>query len=252
VESDMVQRKVEEEEVGAGKDKNNKIKYKSIEQILKIEDRDDMLEQLVLYAVRNNCSKVKDIVDMLMNNDLIKTRLFSSSSSSSSSSSITIDDILDAVRRLAHKKAIMLYNSSITSFKDYLKNMYLSMTLWITVIVTAVTILTIYVLPDAIPWSIVRIVVGGAFVLFIPGYALVQLLFPSREMDVIERVALSIGLSLAVVPLTGFLLNYSPWGIRLDPIVASMSALSIILALASVYRAYMMNVKTVRGEEDDD
>ncbi len=244
MESDMVQRKVEEEEVGAGKDKN-KIRYKSIEQILKIEERDDMLEQLVLYAVRNNCSKVKDIVDMLMNNDLIKTRL-------SSSSSITIDDILDAVRRLAHKKAIMLYNSSITSFKDYLKNMYLSMTLWITAIVTAVTILTIYVLPDAIPWSIVRIVVGGAFVLFIPGYALVQLLFPSREMDVIERVALSIGLSLAVVPLTGFLLNYSPWGIRLDPIVASMSALSIILALASVYRAYMMNVKTVRGEEDED
>ncbi|GBC72899.1 hypothetical protein HRbin04_00294 [archaeon HR04] len=243
----MVQRKVEEEEEGVrvGKDKN-KIKYKSIEQILKIEERDDMLEQLVLYAVRNNnCSKVKDIVDLLMSNDLIKTRLSSPSSS-------TIDDILDAVRRLAHKKAIMLYNSSITSFKDYLKNMYLSMTLWITAIVTAVTILTIYVLPDAIPWSIVRIVVGGAFVLFIPGYALVQLLFPSREMDVIERVALSIGLSLAVVPLTGFLLNYSPWGIRLDPIVASVSALSIILAFASVYRAYMMNVKTVRGEEEDE
>ncbi len=244
MESDMVQRKVEEEgiRIGKGKDKD---KVKSIEQILKIEDRDEMLEQLVLYAVRNNCTKVKDIVDMLMGNDFIKSRLVSSPS-------ITIDDILDAVRRLAHKKAIMLYNSSITSFKDYLKNMYLSMTLWITTIVTAVTILTIYVLPDALPWSIVRIVVGGAFVLFIPGYALVHLLFPSREMDIIERVALSIGLSLAVVPLTGFLLNYSPWGIRLDPIVASMSALSITLALASVYRAYMMNSVYRRGDEEDE
>ncbi|MEM4357699.1 MAG: hypothetical protein QXR25_07855, partial [Candidatus Nitrosocaldus sp.] len=118
----MVQRKVEEEgiRIGKGKDKD---KIKSIEQILKIEDRDEMLEQLVLYAVRNNCTKVKDIVDMLMGNDFIKSRL-------PSSPSITIDDILDAVRRLAHKKAIMLYNSSITSFKDYLKNMYLSMTLW--------------------------------------------------------------------------------------------------------------------------
>ncbi|MEM4398573.1 MAG: hypothetical protein QXV18_02005, partial [Candidatus Nitrosocaldus sp.] len=93
-----------------------------------------------------------------------------------SSSSMSVDDILDAVKRLAHKKVIMLYNSNITSFKDYIKNMYLSMTLWITAMVTAVTILTIYVLPDAMPWSIVRIVVGGAFVLFIPGYALVQLL----------------------------------------------------------------------------
>ncbi|MEM4612011.1 MAG: DUF1616 domain-containing protein, partial [Candidatus Nitrosocaldus sp.] len=59
-------------------------------------------------------------------------------------------------------------------------------------------------------------------------------------------------LSLAVVPLTGFLLNYSPWGIRLDPIVASMSALSITLALASVYRAYMMNSVYRRGDEEDE
>ncbi|MEM4344140.1 MAG: DUF1616 domain-containing protein [Candidatus Nitrosocaldus sp.] len=244
MESDMVQRKVEEE-VRVSKDRaKDRIEYKRIEQILDIQDRDEMLEHLVLYAVRSNCSKVRDVVNLLMCNDAVKARL--------SSSSMSVDDILDAVKRLAHKKVIMLYNSNITSFKDYIKNMYLSMTLWITAMVTAVTILTIYVLPDAMPWSIVRIVVGGAFVLFIPGYALVQLLFPSREMDIIERVALSIGLSVAVVPLTGFLLNYSPWGIRLDPIVASMSALSIALALASVYRAYTMNVKMLRGDEEDE
>lgn len=236
MESDMVQRKVEE--VREGK-KGRVTRYRDIEQILKIEDRDEMLEQLVLYAVRSNCSKVRDVVGMLMSNEAVRARL--------SSSSIGVDDILDAVNRLARKKAIALYNSSITSFKDYIKNMYLSMTLWITAIVTAVTILTIYVLPDALPWSIVRIVVGGAFVLFIPGYALMQLLFPTREMDMIERIALSIGLSLAVVPLTGFLLNYSPWGIRLDPIVVSMSAMSITLALAGVYRTYIIN----RGIEED-
>ncbi len=240
MESDMVQRKVEEKV----KVSNDKYKSKSIEQILKIEDRDEMLEQLVLYAVRSNCSKVKDIVNMLMESDIAKLM-------SSSKNSINIDDILDAVKRLARKKTIILYNSSIVSFKDYIKNMYLSMTLWITAIVTAVTILTIYILPDTIPWSIVRIVVGGAFVLFIPGYTLVQLLFPSREMDIIERIALSIGLSLAVVPLTGFLLNYSPWGIMLDPIVISISILSIALATAGVYRMYVMNVKMVKGEDED-
>ncbi len=240
MESDMVQRKVEEKV----KVSNDKYKSKSIEQILKIEDRDEMLEQLVLYAVRSNCSKVKDIVNMLMESDIAKLM-------SSSKNSINIDDILDAVKRLARKKTIILYNSSIVSFKDYIKNMYLSMTLWITAIVTAVTILTIYILPDTIPWSIVRIVVGGAFVLFIPGYTLVQLLFPSREMDIIERIALSIGLSLAVVPLTGFLLNYSPWGIMLDPIVISISILSIALATTGVYRMYVMNVKMVKGEDED-
>ncbi|MHB8987039.1 MAG: DUF1616 domain-containing protein [Eubacteriales bacterium] len=44
----------------------------------------------------------------------------------------------------------------------------------------------------------------------------------SRRRDGIERVALSFGLSIAVVPLVGLILNYTPWGIRLAPILASL------------------------------
>jgi uncharacterized membrane protein len=127
---------------------------------------------------------------------------------------------------------------------------YLGMTLWLVAMSAAATLLSIYILPESIPWSIVRIIAGGVFVLFVPGYALVQLLFPKKEMDFIERVAFSIGLSLAVVPLVGFLLNYSPWGIRLDPIVVSISLLSIVLAFASVYRKYMINKSIVEGNTD--
>ena len=68
-----------------------------------------------------------------------------------------------------------------------------------------------------------RIALGLAFVLFLPGYALVAALFPKDgEIDWIERVALAFGLSIAVVPLLGLLLNYTPWGIRLEPIVATV------------------------------
>ena len=226
MESDMVQRKVIDQQTRM-----------MLEKILSIDDRDEMLEQLVLYAIRNGCTKVKDVVDMLTNDNEVKQRL-------------STDDLLDALKRLAYKKRVILYNPNISSFVDYVRNFYLSMTLWITIMVTSVTVLTIYLLPDTMPYSIVRIVAGGSFVLFIPGYALVQLLFPSREMDTIERIALSIGLSLAVVPLTGLLLNYSPWGIRLDPIVVSLSALSIVLALASVYRAYVINARIATGKDD--
>lgn len=45
-------------------------------------------------------------------------------------------------------------------------------------------------------WS----VVGSVFVLFLPGYSLIRALFGSRELDNIERFALSVGLSLALVP----------------------------------------------------
>jgi uncharacterized membrane protein len=64
-------------------------------------------------------------------------------------------------------------------------------------------------------------------VLFIPGYVLVAALFPAKkEIDWIERIALSIGLSIAVVPLLGLALNFTPLGIRFAPIVAFIAAFS--------------------------
>jgi len=85
--------------------------------------------------------------------------------------------------------------------------------------------------------SFLRIVFGVPMVLFIPGYSLIAALFPSvRDIDGIERVALSFGLSIAVVPLTGLVLNYTPWGIRLDPIVICLCILTVCLCLTAQYR----------------
>ncbi|MDD5141925.1 DUF1616 domain-containing protein [Methanoregula sp.] len=85
--------------------------------------------------------------------------------------------------------------------------------------------------------SFFRILFGIPLVLFIPGYALIAALFPAaRDLDGIERVALSFGLSIAIVPLTGLVLNYTPWGIRLDPIIISLSLITIFLCLLAQYR----------------
>jgi uncharacterized membrane protein len=85
--------------------------------------------------------------------------------------------------------------------------------------------------------SFLRILFGIPLVLFIPGYALIAALFPAaKDIDLIERVALSFGLSIALVPLTGLVLNYTPFGIRLDPIVICLSVLTIVLCLAAQYR----------------
>ena len=81
-----------------------------------------------------------------------------------------------------------------------------------------------------------RIVLGLPFILFIPGYVLVFALFPGRDIDLIERIALSFGLSIAVVPLVGLALNYTPWGIRLEPILTSLIALVFILSIIGWYR----------------
>jgi uncharacterized membrane protein len=85
--------------------------------------------------------------------------------------------------------------------------------------------------------SFLRVLFGVPLVLFIPGYALIAALFPAaRDIDGIERVALSFGLSIAIVPLTGLALNDTPWGIRLDPIVTCLCIITVGLCLVAQYR----------------
>jgi uncharacterized membrane protein len=102
-----------------------------------------------------------------------------------------------------------------------------------------------------------RILLGLPFVLFVPGYALIAALFPEAPtksfdkgdsdegtrqdvhvdgIDGIERVALSFGTSIAVVPLLGLILNFTPFGIRLAPIMVFTSAITLVLTILAIER----------------
>jgi len=97
------------------------------------------------------------------------------------------------------------------------------------------TVIGIYAPP--VNETFLRILFGLPMVLFIPGYTLIAALFPgSKDIDGIERVALSFGLSIAVVPLIGLALNYTPWGIRLDPIVISLVIFTVAMSIIALYR----------------
>ncbi|MCK4445352.1 MAG: DUF1616 domain-containing protein [Thermoplasmata archaeon] len=92
--------------------------------------------------------------------------------------------------------------------------------------------------------GVIRIALGLIFILFLPGYALIAALFPSgKSIDWIERLALSFGLSIAVTPLIGLVLNYTPWGIRLEPIVASLSLFVIAMCGIAYYRRMKLPVE---------
>ena len=101
------------------------------------------------------------------------------------------------------------------------------------------TTLMVFLVPENMfPLVYVRYVFGSVFVLFWPGFSLIRALFASKELDGVERLALSIGLSLALVPLAGLLLNYSPWGIRTTPVTLSLLVLTLVFAVAAVMRDY--------------
>ncbi|MEA1997888.1 MAG: DUF1616 domain-containing protein [Euryarchaeota archaeon] len=78
-----------------------------------------------------------------------------------------------------------------------------------------------------------------------PRYSLVAALFPRLDdLDGIERIALSFGLSIAVVPLLGLGLNYTQYGIRLVPVLLGLSLFTILLALV----AYMRRARISEAE----
>lgn len=88
----------------------------------------------------------------------------------------------------------------------------------------------------------VGVIMAILLVLFVPGYVLVAALFPGSltpekpEIDWIERIALSFGLSIAVVPLLGLLLNFTPFGIRFAPIVATITLFTGGVGYAAYWR----------------
>ncbi len=86
---------------------------------------------------------------------------------------------------------------------------------------------------------IFRIFIGLLLVLFLPGYSLSAILFPKRDdLDVIERVALSFILSLAIVPSLGLILNFTTFGIRLVPVLLVLSVFTILLSLVVWVRRF--------------
>lgn len=84
--------------------------------------------------------------------------------------------------------------------------------------------------------TIIRIILGLPAVLFIPGYVLVAVLYPKRdELENIERMTLSLGLSIVIIPLLGLLLNFT-FGLGIFPMLITLYIYTVILTSGAAYR----------------
>ena len=83
--------------------------------------------------------------------------------------------------------------------------------------------------------EILRIFFGGLFVLFLPGLAWSYAFFLGKTIDWIERVALSFGLSVAIVPLALFWLNWL-FHVR----ITILSTLLIVCGLTIIPAIYIL------------
>jgi hypothetical protein len=73
--------------------------------------------------------------------------------------------------------------------------------------------------------SVIRVALGLPIVLVLPGYAVLEALFPDQHLSSLERLVLVPGLSISITVLSGLVLHITPWGLQ---------ALSWILLLSGV------------------
>jgi hypothetical protein len=185
-------------------------------------------DQIVAYLKKNGSVDVDKLYETLSAKD----------------PALSKGDLVDSLSRIAEGGKAELEDISppASSLREYLGFWERNIGLYGAVCASLLTVLVIYLISANSVLVPVRWLLGSVFVLFVPGYVTVEALFPkARELDGIERFALSVGLSLALVPLIGLLLNYTPWGIRLDPIVISLTMFTLALATVGLLRKFQMS-----------
>jgi uncharacterized membrane protein len=102
------------------------------------------------------------------------------------------------------------------------------------------------------PWlSGLRVAMVFVFVLLAPGYALTAILFPKQgDIDLVERIVISVGLSVASMSLVALVLNYTVWGISVVPMTVGLSALTLLaLGGASLRRRFTNQTQRFMSSE---
>lgn len=105
--------------------------------------------------------------------------------------------------------------------------------------------------------GIVRILLAIPLVIFLPGYALISMLYPDRGgpdkafddeqtglnnpippdqgLGGIERFVFSFVLSLIIVPAIALLATVTPWGVALPPILLGLGLSTLVLSLLAIF-----------------
>jgi hypothetical protein len=159
------------------------------------------------------------------------------------------EKILNAILELEKQNLLQLTKQQQPTPQTTRTNLFSQKTAWywIAIAIAITAAVTVFVVPDGVyPLGYLRIVLGAIFVLFMPGFVLIRVLFPAKivthqNLDALDYAALSLGISIAIVAATGLLLNYLPWGLSLTSITISLLALTIIVATAAMLHERQLN-----------
>ncbi|MWV39558.1 DUF1616 domain-containing protein [Natrialba sp. INN-245] len=117
--------------------------------------------------------------------------------------------------------------------------------------VSALAVLSYFVITSVSDGGAATLFFAIPLALFLPGYALVSVLFPTakqspretpavatnrRGIDATERIGLAFALSLAIVPLVVLTLPVTEWGLETEPLAASLAVFTVGFAQLGAIR----------------
>jgi uncharacterized membrane protein len=109
---------------------------------------------------------------------------------------------------------------------------------WLAIVLsfTVLTLLATYLIQTE-PLIYIRYVLSYVFVVFLPGYCIVNILFIGKNrIDLIESLVLSIALSFGLAGLIGLFLGLSPVGMTFTSITVSLGVTAVALAVIAFIR----------------
>ncbi|MEM2204102.1 MAG: DUF1616 domain-containing protein, partial [Sulfolobales archaeon] len=104
------------------------------------------------------------------------------------------------------------------------------------ILILVLAILATHLTPRTQPYIYLRAAATSAIPLFLVGFAFVKLLLVREALGFLERTVISICVGLALTPLITLILNYTPYGIKEDPLLITLSAITLLLALCAALR----------------
>ncbi len=117
----------------------------------------------------------------------------------------------------------------------------------LTIVVAIIAVVAVFVVPDNVnPAAYIRMILDLVLVLFLPGFSFMKALYPSgvpiktssEGLDIAEFIVLSLGLSIAITPMVGLALYFSPWGMGPGPVARILLGLVIVFVAIAVFREY--------------
>jgi uncharacterized membrane protein len=107
---------------------------------------------------------------------------------------------------------------------------------WIPLALTLGTDLLVFSVQENLILSLVRWGLTFTFSIFVPGYCLLILLFPRRELDAVETICVSVGLSFAILSIVGLFTNFMMGSIAIQFLMPVLSIVILAFVVASVLR----------------